>query len=698
MPPSTIIAWKEVPFLRLIIPFTAGILTQYKLALSPRPAWILAAWCVCLLLLIARLGINILFRYQYAPAILLNLLLFASGMLVAWYNNPTHQKSWFGYHYQAGDTFIVRVTEPLTEKTKTYSTIATIEAIKGKQRLYRVKGRLVLYFDKQHMATGIDYGTVLTFVKAPEPISDPGNPNAFNYKQYCGFKGVFHQVYLRDHNYFVAEKKQTFSVKKLLFDTRKKMLAILRKTIPDKKQAGLAEALLIGYKNDLDKPLLQSYINTGLVHIIAISGMHLGLIYTLLLFFGRQLPDSWQRWIVPIAILLILWGFVLLTGASPSALRSAIMFTSLLIGSRLPIHQSPCNALAVSAFLLLWYDPWLCFDVGFQLSYAAVLSILLFLRPIAGLFDPANKYVRQVWQLIALTLAAQILTLPISIYHFHQVPNLFLIANLVAVPLSGVILIGEIVLCGVAWVPALGPWLGWLLSHLIRWLNLFVETLDRIPFNTTDNIFFNFPQLLLLYTIIGGIVFWRHLQTPRPLLVSLTAAWFFACIHAFYTWQAHRQEKMIIYNIPRMRALDYFAGRRYLFQGDSALQANAALTSVHLQPNRIAHRVRPVSSLSNLRQAGNLTQFGRHTILHIDTDFRAGAPRGNTRVPVTMIILSGNPGITIRQLADLFDCAHIIIDGTNSAWKTRTWQQDSRRLGIHCHAVATQGAFVFPVH
>ncbi|WP_276480287.1 ComEC/Rec2 family competence protein [Paraflavitalea pollutisoli] len=646
----------------------------------------------------ARLSVNLRFRYRHAPAILLNLLLFASGMLVAWYNNPAHQKNWFGYHYQPGDTIMVRIAEPLTEKAKSYSTIATIEVVKGKQHLHRVKGRLVLYFDKQHLAAGIDYGTVLTFVKTPEPIGNPGNPNAFNYKQYCGFKGVFHQVYLREHNYFVAEKKQIFSVKKLLFDTRKKMLAILRETIPDKKQAGLAEALLIGYKNDLDKPLLQSYINTGLVHIIAISGMHLGLIYALLLFFGSRLPSSWQRWAVPGAILVILWCFVLLTGASPSALRSAIMFSTLLIGSRLPIHQSPTNALAVSAFLLLWYDPWLCFDVGFQLSYAAVLSILLFLRPITGLLDPTNKYLRQVWQLIALTLAAQILTLPISLYHFHQFPNLFLIANLVAVPLSGVILVGEVILCCVAWLPDLASWLGWLLSQMIAWLNRFVEMLDHIPFNTTDNIPFNLPQLLFFYTMIAGFVYWRYQQTGRPLLVSLSAVWAIVAINCFYAWQANRQQEMIIYNTPRMQALDFFAGRQYLFQGDSALRANTALTSFHLQPNRIEHRVKPVSTLPGIRQEGKLTQFGTHTILHIDTSFQATPFRGYTRLPVTMLILTGNPSISIGQLANLFDCSHIIVDGTNSPWKTRTWQQDSRRLGIPCHAVATQGAFVFPRH
>lgn len=698
MPPASLFAWKEAPFLRLIIPFSAGILAQRPLALTPLPASILAAWCCLLLLPMAHFGINFRYRHRWLPPLLVNLLLFTSGILVAWNNDITHHKSWFAYHYQPGDTFVVRITEPLTSKTNTCSTTGTIIAIRGDHSVQPLEGKLLLYFDKQHLSDELDYGTILTFVKTPAPITDASNPYAFSYQQYCSFKGIFHQVYLREHSYLVAEKKQINSVKKLLFDTRKKMLDILRKRIPDKKQAGLAEALLIGYKNDLDKPLLQAYINTGVVHIIAISGLHLGLIYALLLLLSRRLPLSWQQWVAPV-IIITLWGFVWLTGASPSALRSAIMFTSLLIGSRLPIRQSPFNALAASAFLLLWYDPWLCYDVGFQLSYAAVLGILLFLKPISGLLTPPGKLLYQGWQLIAVTLAAQVLTLPISLYHFHQLPNLFIITNLLAVPLSSLILIGEIILCTLSGITPVATVLGKLLGWLIAWLNGFIEAVDRLPFSTTDNIPFNGQQLVLLYLAIACFCLWRLQQKASSLIAALVAVWLLFAIRSWQSWQAGFQQQLTIYNIPRQRAVDYFAGRQYLYKGDSNLASNPSLVSYHIRPNRIAHHVLPADTLPNFRQYGPLACFGRYSVLQIDPTFpplRVPAPAG--RMAVDFIILSGNPPTTINTVVSLFDCSHIIIDATNSPWKTKRWLAESRQQGIPCHAIAQQGAFVFTHH
>ncbi|AXY76294.1 ComEC family competence protein [Paraflavitalea soli] len=691
-----IIDWKEAPFLRFIPPLIIGILIQWHYSLPINTAWTTAIACSTGLLLFSRLPLSTRFRFRPLNGILLNALLFATGLLLVYYKDIRHQQQWFPPYYAAGDTILATIQEPLSEKSKAYSTTAVMQAVIKGTHVQKVKGRLLLYFPKDSPGPPLSYGHQLMFVKSPEPISNAGNPGAFDYRRYCAFKGIYHQVYLRKQDYIIAEKRQLNPVKKVLYHTREILLDILRKNIPDKKQAGLAEALLIGYKDDLDKQLLQSYINTGVVHVIAVSGLHLGLIYALLIMLCNQMPKRWDRWVAPIIIIASLWLFSLLSGASPSVLRSAIMFTCLIIGNRLPHPASVYNSLAASAFLLLCYDPWYCWDIGFQLSYAAVFSILLFRKPIYHSIFIQNKYLNYGWKLIAITLAAQILTLPLTIYHFHQFPGLFLITNLVAVPLSSIILVGELLLCAVAFVPAAAKAIAWLLQWLISLLNTFIETINQVPYNSIDGIQLNIPQAILLYSMIAGITVWLLQKKKTGLLTGLGACWLWLAIQAGSWWMAARQQKLIIYNVPRHQAMDFITGRQYVFKGDSTLLKDPSLENFHLKPCRTAHRISPADSLTSLSQASSLFTFGNTSLLLVDKALPA--PKSAGKIPIDIIILSHNAKVSAQELINLFTCNTVVIDPTNTHWKTRTWQQDFQKLGISCHAVTSQGAFVLTLH
>lgn len=533
-----LIDWKEAPFLRFIPPFIIGIIIQWYTGLPPAISWTIAIGCIAGLALLSRLSVPLQFRYRHAFGMLLNGLLLAAGSLLIHYKDIRHQSQWFTHHYTAGDTLIATIEEPLTEKARTYSTTASIQAIVKEGQQQTVKGTLLIYFKKDSLHPGLQYGDQLIFIKTPAPITNINNKNDFNYAQYCAYKGMYHQVYLREKEYTIAEKKQINPVKKVLFHTREKVLDIIRENIPDKKQAGLAEALLIGYRNDLDKQLLQSYINTGVVHVIAISGLHLGIIYGLLILVCNRVHKRWaQRWAKPVILITALWLFALLTGAPPSVLRSAIMFTCLIIGSQLPYPSSVYNSLAASAFLLLCYDPWLCWDIGFQLSYAAVLSILLFMKPVYNSIYLSNKYLDQGWKLVTITIAAQILTLPVSIYHFHQFPNLFLVTNLLAVPLSSIILIGELILCAMYFIPFVAKAIGWLLTWLINFLNTFIEAINHVPYNTINGIQISLPQAILLYITIGGLTIWLLQKRSAGFITALSAIWLFLLAGMAAQWQ-----------------------------------------------------------------------------------------------------------------------------------------------------------------
>lgn len=696
MRPTGLIDWKEAPFLRFIPPFVIGILTQWYTSLPAYLAWIIAIFCIAGLLLFSRLSLPFQFRFRPVNGILLNGLLFTTGMLLVFYKDTRHQQQWFAQLYTAGDTIIATIQEPLTQKTKSYSTTATVQAIiKGKQ-VHPTKGTLLLYFPKDSVMPDLGHGHQIMFVRALAPIRNTGNPAAFNYSRYCAFKGIYHQVYLRKQDYIIAEKKQFNPVKKVLYHTRKKLLNILRENIPDKKQAGLAEALLMGYKDDLDQDLLLSYINTGVAHVIAVSGLHLGLIYGLLIMLCNQLSKRWQRWAAPGIIILALWMFALLSGASPSVLRSAIMFTCLVIGNQLPHRSSIYNSLAASAFLLLCYDPFLCWDIGFQLSYAAVFSILLFMKPIYHSAFVQNKYWNYAWKLIAITLAAQILTLPVSVYHFHQFPVLFLLTNLVAVPLSGIILIGELALCALSFIPFAAKAIAWLLDRSIRLLNAFIEAINQVSFNNIEGIQINLLQAILLYALIIGLAYWLLQKKKAGLLIGLGAIWLLVITFTLSWWQASRQQKLIVYNVPQHQAIDFILGQQFVFKGDFSLQHKSTLENFHLKPCRIAHHISPAHSLEGFQQASGLYKFGNTSLLVVDKPLPP--PKPAAKIPVDIIVLSRNANVSAQELTNHFSCNTVIIDPTNSRWKTKSWQEDCRRLGVSCHAVTNQGAFVLTLH
>ena len=200
--------------------------------------------------------------------------------------------------------------------------------------------------------------------------------------------------------------------------------------------------------------------------------------------------------------------FSLLAGGSPSVLRSAVMFSSLVIGETVSRKSSVLNNLGISAFFLLCYDPYWLWDLGFILSYSALLSIVLFMKPIYHFYITDNKIIDSVWKLNAVTLSAQILTLPVLIYYFNQFPNLFLITNFLAVPLSGIILTGEIMLCAVYFIEPMALMVGKLLNLLIKVMNGIVVYTDSLSFSSTKNIHINFLQVVLLYVFIGFTASW----------------------------------------------------------------------------------------------------------------------------------------------------------------------------------------------
>jgi competence protein ComEC len=683
--------WKQTPFLRILLPLIAGILFQFHLQLSPGCIWLIAGLGIATLLLSKTFTLPKLYFLRWIAGIGFNLLFFGLGAILLNFKNIENDPGWINHHYEATNAVIVTIQEPLVEKPKSYKALAVIESIIKNDSIKEVRGNMLLYFQKDSTKPTLKYGSQLIIYKPLQPITNSGNPGGFDYKRYCAFQDIYHQAFLKTGDYKILSTTKTNWLNQSLISARLWVLTILRKYIKEKNEVAVAEALLIGYRDDLDKELVQSYSNTGVVHIIAISGLHLGMIYGVMVWmFGLFKKRKWNRFIKPITILPVLWLFTFIAGAVPSILRSAVMFTCIIVGESMSRKTSIYNTLSASAFILLLINPFFLWDVGFQLSFAAVLSIIAFSKPVAKWFYFQNKLLSGTWKLAAISLAAQVLTLPIVLFHFHQFPNLFLLTNIIIVPLSGLILFAEILLLLLSFIPFLAELWGKAVEWMIWIMNSFIERTDRIPWAVTDGIQITIPQSLFIFgTIIFGAI-WLLQRNKQMLFASALSLIGYIGLRSIDVMQVNQQQKLIVYNVPQHTAIDIVEGNNYIFYGDSSLLADGFLRNFHLRPSRIVNRI-SAGVLPSIKIQENLIKSTSKKVIILDQPL--SYEKSEKKTSADVIIITKNPRLYINQLTNHYKFNLLVFDATNPLWKIRLWKKDCDSLHLRHYSVPEQGAF-----
>ena len=684
--------WKQTPLFRLLVPFIIGIIFQWYIGIGLFTQLVTALCSICLFVLINLLPQHKIYTWGWLKGIAIMGFLFVAGAFITYKNDIRTNALWVGNIYKYEGAVLATIQEPLVEKSKSYKALATIDAVYTNNKWVTVNGNVLLYFKKDSLPPTLDYGAQIVFIKALQPITSPGNPGSFNYQRFNAFRDIYHQCFLQTADYQLTGLTIKNAFRQWLFTLQFSVINALKKYITEEREQGVAEALLIGYRDDLDKNLVQAYSNTGVVHIIAISGLHLGMIYgTLVWFFKLFKKRRWTWWVKPVVILLVIWIFSLVAGAAPSILRSAVMFTFILAGESLGKKLTIYNTLAASAFTLLCFNPFALWDVGFQLSYAAVLSIVLFMQPVYNWIYFRNKFLRGVWKLNAVTLSAQVLTVPIVCYHFHQFPNLFLLTNFIVVPLSSIILYTELFLLtfNTIFTP-LATFFGVITEKLLWLMNTFIIKMNDLSFAVTDNIQVSIVQTLLLYGSIIAGSYWLMRKSTRARTIAMGFGFFFFVALSADLYKNAIKSKLIVYNIPQHTAIDFVEGTHYIFAGDTVLLHDGFLQNFHLKPSRVLHRMQP-AHIEDLAAAGPFYFYKNKTILLLDRPLRFA---GNEKVKVDCIVLSKSPNVKFAQLAGVFDCPLYVFDGSNSLWKIRQWKKVCDSLHLRHYSTQEYGAFI----
>lgn len=686
--------WKNAPFVRLVLALIVGIIFEFYFKFS---FWLILA--VATISLSAFIFFSFLpeafrFKFRALQGIIISLFLIILGLFIAWQKDIRNQKNWYGQNLTDSSFLIVTLNEPPVEKAKSYKALAKIESVINNNSQSTAKGNLLIYFAKDSLSKQLKYGDRIIIGKKLQSIKNTGNPAAFDYARYSAFQQIFHQVYLTQNEWVLLKEKKGTLFKSIIFSTRDYILKTLDHYVPGTDESSLAKALLIGYRIDLDNDLVQAYSNVGVVHLIAISGLHLALIYYFLLWLAARIPFVNKSKITRLILIIsCLWFFSLLTGAPASVLRSAVMFSFIAIGISFNKNNSIYNSLAISAFVLLCYDPYMLWDVGFQLSYLAVLGIVITQKYIYHWFYFKNKILDETWKLASVSLAAQLFTLPVCLYYFHQFPLLFLISNMIAIPLSTVALWGCIFLVTISSIPIAAIYLGKLVGFFIWLLNHTILVINAIPFALWDKIYISVTGTILLYIFSCCFVYWLIRKNLAAFKIGLVTTLVFVFLISFNKWQSYRQKKMIVYNIPRHKAIDFIQGNQYHFVGDNSLLEDRLLLNFHLKPARIFFMSDNSLDLQNaFFQDNHFYELHGKKIVMIDTALQYLPVI--KKIAVDYIVISKNPQFTIMDLAQTFDCSYYVFDASNTLWKIDEWKKECEELHLHFHSVSGQGAFV----
>lgn len=516
-----------------------------------------------------------------------------------------------------------------------------------------------------------------------KPIGSSLNPYQFDYKKYMLHQGIGHQAHIVAP-YYLRKEYTSPTFFGIASKMRGRIIDKLKEEAFGYDELGIIQALLLGERNDITETINTDYRNAGAFHILSLSGLHIGIILGLLhyvLYPLERLPRG--KSIKLILILLLLWGYAFLAGLSPSILRAVGMFTFIAYALHLHRPTSYYNILALSLFfILLIFNPLLLFNVGFQLSYAAVFAIVWFFPLLKKFWMPRNWLLKKGWEIIAVSLAAQLGVLPITLFYFHHFPGLFVLTSLLILPAMTFILGMGILVISLALVNALPPFLVVVYNTVIQWMNSIIAWVGQQEQFLFRNIFFDTVHFILAY---GIIISWASLMDKAT---YRKAVCLMGCILGLQIWSQGRlfhivgKESAFIGHVGRNSALVHQSGHRIMVYSSNPLAAERMATDYAIALN--------AGELIN-KPLKNSYRLGAERIIVLDSTL------------VTLPAISGDftlwltqsPKVNLDRILDSVRPKVVVADGNNYRSYIGRWKATCMKKRIPFHYTGDKGAFIF---
>jgi competence protein ComEC len=685
--------WIPFTFVRTVTFFIAGILAGIYL-----PGAIGKDVAISLTVVV-MLIYGILFRVikhesKWALGVPAFLIIILSGYLHLTFQNESSDPNHLLHHKGSVEAYTVKIESYAEEKDKSWK--VTGELLKVQSNGWQtISGKVLLYFSKEVYHTPFNYGDILVVRGQPSLVNAPSNPGEFDYKRFLTFRNIYHQHFVRESTVIKIANEPSNWPMAYAIKTREWADEIIKQFVHGKREQSIASALVLGVTDGLDNDLLNAYAATGAMHVLAVSGLHISIIYIIILWLLKPFTKSQSSkiWVAEVS-LLILWSYAFITGLSPSVLRAVTMFTFIAIASATGRNTNIYNTLAASCFCLLVFDPYLVMSVGFQLSYIAVLGIV-YLQPLMyAWWEPRTWFFNEVWKITCVSIAAQLATFPLGLLYFHQFPNYFLLSNLLVIPISFAVLILGLILLVVNFISWLATLVGWLLTYSIKLLNLVVETVELFPYSLIEGVrITTFQCWLLIGAIVCMIVLFKYRKFNYLIFASILI-----CAYTGMQWitflQQKDQDKLTVYNVAGHPAVDLITRGKAYFISDSSLYTDAEKIRFHIRPNREAHAVQSIiisgHPFTKVVPGGKVILWKNKMIWLIQDDTFAF----NKHIDPQIIIVSKNAVKEWRKLADYRERnITLIFDSSNSRSYVRAVEKFLMQKKIHIHSVPDEGSF-----
>ncbi len=700
--------FKIYPVSRLIVPFILGIVTAVLIGVEiVIPFWVFIAFIAGIIVL--NRFYKVFFHHyalQWINGLLIGITIFLIGFRLTIDYNQSFLNSHFGQYLQESSVLLARVIEPPSEKENTYKVVASVKkVINDSTEHHQTKGKLITYIEKDSIIPSIQYGDVLLIKADIREVDYPSNPNEFNYKAYLEKMNIFHQAYIPSGNWEKVGKGKTNILFKWSYNLRDYFIEIFKDNGLEGVEFGVATALILGYDDKLSNELTRKFSHAGAMHVLCVSGLHVGIIYLIIASFLKPLKRFKQGdMLFALIIVLCIWFFALITGLSSSVMRAATMFSFVAMGSTIKRKNNIYNTLALSAFLLLIINPLLISDVGFQLSYAAVIGIVAIQPGIYSLWKPRYWLIDKAWAIVAVSIAAQIGTLPLALHYFNQFPNYFIISNILVIPLATIIIYAGVFTLLFSFSAIVSIFSTKLLAYCILALNSSVSFIDSLPFSFTDGITISPLQVVLLYLVIIFTYFFFIKNKSNYLKLSLLLGVVIFALSASHAIIQYKEKKLVVYDIYKQTAIDLIHQNKSILIANKSLLKNREKIDFHIKSNWFYSHIKdnikiPYPIKDSVIHKGDF-YFARKGFIQFYDKRIALLNTGNNnlvsnkKIAVDFVVISGDIQTDLDKLLEQYKCKKVIFDASNSKWKIKKWITICKKLNLDYHSVPHSGAFV----
>ncbi len=656
----------EIPFVVFLIPFLSGIWfgisfnTAFGTLLLPIFVGALSSALILLNLLYKKLS---LYKSRWLGGALIHLFLFFSGWVMACNANEMNLNDHFSK--KNSDHFLVRInSEPKISNGMLRFTATVQQTIKG-NRASNASGNLLLTLKSTTDST-LFYGDRLLIPTACTLVDPPANPAEFNYKNYLANQNIHYRQMLYARQYLRIAKNAGNPLISYSLSLRQKLVEKLKENIHSPEAMGVASTILLGYKASLDEDTYQAYSKTGTVHVLSVSGAQVGIIFILLEFvFSFLNRVSYGRFLKAGMIIFFILYYALLTGFSPTVCRAALMISFIVAGKTFSKTISTLNILALSAFLLLTYNPLYLNDVGFQLSYLAVGSLITLQPYVYKWFKFKNKWLSKLWLLCSVSLTAQVVTFPLTAWYFHQFPVYFLISNLLVIIPAALIMY-----CGIAyflfgWLPIIGKILGCVLEKTVIDMDCVLHFIEHAPLASINNIWLRAIDIFLLFLFMFAAFYGFFSKEKWPLKLSMAAFLLFSISVSLNKYSNLRSKEITLFYIRKHQTIAFRSGNQAIILTDLCDSDRSFKYAVqpYLDSCQVVQfkLIAPDSDISQsfIIKKKNLINFDHKTLMiYNKTLFLANI---RNKIPVDYLLLSAGRLNELGKIERDFDYQKLIV-------------------------------------